>query len=229
MEIFAFYRRAHPAGTRRLPLRVSRNDLVPVVVIQDRLRHSMDGRALPDLHTACATDWRDLLPGSMGADVIYKFDDWRLKIDGSSLQISYSISHYPGGQHQQRPGSGLRCAVRRAADRRLGLDHGQHEPQHDAQPDTGARSPLTGRRTTRPPEPGPRSMIAGASCLAQNWPRAYPIRLKPEDWTGGETAWLLDVIAPSQRVATAVLKNFRQVVRDRPVRVHPVVAQLVDP
>ncbi len=52
-------------------------------------------------------------------------------------------------------------------------------------------------------------MIAGASCLAQNWPRAYPIRLKPEDWTGGETAWLLDVIAPSQRVATAVLKNFR--------------------
>lgn len=59
--------------------------------------------------------------------------------------------------------------------------------------------------------------------------RVFPIRLKPEDWTSGETAWLLDVIAPSQRVATAVLKNFRQVVQCHPVRVHPVVAQLVDP
>ncbi|OAS18098.1 toxin-activating lysine-acyltransferase [Methylobacterium platani] len=59
--------------------------------------------------------------------------------------------------------------------------------------------------------------------------RVFPVRLKPEEWTSGETAWLLDVIAPSQRVATAVLANFRQVVQDRAVRVHPVVAQLVDP
>ncbi|MFG5117773.1 toxin-activating lysine-acyltransferase [Methylorubrum sp. POS3] len=59
--------------------------------------------------------------------------------------------------------------------------------------------------------------------------RVFPIRLKPEDWTSGETAWLLDVIAPSPWVATAVLKNFRQVVQCHPVRVHPVVAQLVDP
>jgi cytolysin-activating lysine-acyltransferase len=59
----------------------------------------------------------------------------------------------------------------------------------------------------------------------------HPIRPKPEDWTSGETAWLLDVIAPSQRGggAAAVLKNFRQVVQDRPVRVHPVVAQSVGP
>jgi cytolysin-activating lysine-acyltransferase len=57
----------------------------------------------------------------------------------------------------------------------------------------------------------------------------FPVRLTGEEWTSGETAWLLDVIAPSQRVATAVLANFRQVVQDRSVRVHPVVAQLVDP
>ncbi|WP_375415422.1 hypothetical protein [uncultured Bradyrhizobium sp.] len=41
---------------------------------------------------------------------------------------------------------------------------------------------------------------------------------------------LLDVIAPSQKVATAVLANFKQVVKDKPVRIlHPLVSQLVDP
>ena len=39
----------------------------------------------------------------------------------------------------------------------------------------------------------------------------------------GETYWLLDVIAPSQKVATAVLANFKQVVKDKPIRIHPLV------
>lgn len=59
--------------------------------------------------------------------------------------------------------------------------------------------------------------------------RVFPIRLKSEDWASGETTWLLDVIAPSQKVATAVLANFKQVVKDKPVRIHPLVSQLVDP
>jgi hemolysin-activating ACP:hemolysin acyltransferase len=59
--------------------------------------------------------------------------------------------------------------------------------------------------------------------------RVFPVRLKADDWNGGETIWLLDVIAPSQKVATAVLANFRQVVKDKPVRIHPIVSQLVDP
>ena len=59
--------------------------------------------------------------------------------------------------------------------------------------------------------------------------RVFPVRLKAEDWTSGETTWLLDVIAPSQKVATAVLANFKQVVKDKPVRIHPLVSQLVDP
>jgi hemolysin-activating ACP:hemolysin acyltransferase len=57
----------------------------------------------------------------------------------------------------------------------------------------------------------------------------FPIRLKAEDWNSGETTWLLDVIAPSQKVATAVLASFKQVVKDKPVRIHPLVSQLVDP
>jgi cytolysin-activating lysine-acyltransferase len=59
--------------------------------------------------------------------------------------------------------------------------------------------------------------------------RVFPVRLKAEDWNSGETYWLLDVIAPSQKVATAVLANFKQVVKDKPVRIHPIVSQLVDP
>ncbi|MFL9498838.1 toxin-activating lysine-acyltransferase [Rhodopseudomonas palustris] len=59
--------------------------------------------------------------------------------------------------------------------------------------------------------------------------RVFPIRLKAEDWNSGDTHWLLDVIAPSQSVATAVLTNFKQVVKDKPVRIHPIVSQLVDP
>jgi hemolysin-activating ACP:hemolysin acyltransferase len=57
----------------------------------------------------------------------------------------------------------------------------------------------------------------------------FPIRLKPEDWTSGDTTWLLDVIAPTQQLATAVLKNFRQVAKTDQIRIHPLVARMVDP
>jgi hemolysin-activating ACP:hemolysin acyltransferase len=59
--------------------------------------------------------------------------------------------------------------------------------------------------------------------------RVFPIRLRAEDWASGDHHWLLDVIAPSQKVATAVLANFKQVVKDKPIRIHPIVGQLVDP
>jgi hypothetical protein len=65
--------------------------------------------------------------------------------------------------------------------------------------------------------------------LRLNRARVFPIRLKAEDWNSGETTWLLDVIAPSQKVATAVPANFKQVVKDKPIRIHPLVSQLVDP
>jgi hemolysin-activating ACP:hemolysin acyltransferase len=56
----------------------------------------------------------------------------------------------------------------------------------------------------------------------------FPVRLKPQDWTSGELVWLLDVIAPTRRLATAVLANFRQVATGRQVLIHPVVARQVD-
>jgi cytolysin-activating lysine-acyltransferase len=59
---------------------------------------------------------------------------------------------------------------------------------------------------------------------------AFPIRLKPEDWNSGEHVWLFDVIAPSQKMASSVLANFKQVVKQGgDVRIHPMVARQVDP
>lgn len=58
---------------------------------------------------------------------------------------------------------------------------------------------------------------------------AFPIRLKPEEWTSGSRVWLLDVIAPTQQIASAVLANFSQVVKNGEVRIHPLIARLVDP
>ena len=57
---------------------------------------------------------------------------------------------------------------------------------------------------------------------------AFPTRLGPDDWTSGETLWLLDLIAPNRQLATAVLANFRQVAGDKPVAIHPIVARSVD-
>lgn len=56
----------------------------------------------------------------------------------------------------------------------------------------------------------------------------YPIRLKPEDWNSGDTNWLLDVIAPDQRAAANVIANFKQVVKQGSLRLHPMITRLVD-
>ena len=57
----------------------------------------------------------------------------------------------------------------------------------------------------------------------------FPVRLGGEDWTSGETLWLLDVIAPTRKLATSVLANFQQVAGDKSVSVHPIVARSVEP
>jgi cytolysin-activating lysine-acyltransferase len=56
----------------------------------------------------------------------------------------------------------------------------------------------------------------------------FMVRLKPEDWTSGPVNWLLDVIAPDAKVTGQVIANFRQVVKEGDLRIHPLVAGLVD-
>lgn len=57
---------------------------------------------------------------------------------------------------------------------------------------------------------------------------AFPIRLKPDEWVSGDKIWLFDVVAPSQKLASSVLANFRRVVKQGEVRIHPLVARMVD-
>lgn len=56
----------------------------------------------------------------------------------------------------------------------------------------------------------------------------FPVRLKADDWASGEINWLLDVIAPDQRAAASVIANFRQVVKQGSLRLHPLITRLVD-
>lgn len=57
----------------------------------------------------------------------------------------------------------------------------------------------------------------------------FPVRLKADDWVSGDINWLLDVIAPTQRLATSVIANFKQIVKEGDMRIHPIVARLVEP
>ncbi|MDW3224778.1 MAG: toxin-activating lysine-acyltransferase [Paracoccaceae bacterium] len=57
----------------------------------------------------------------------------------------------------------------------------------------------------------------------------FPVRLKSEDWTSGNINWLLDVIAPDTKTTASVIANFRKVVSEGDLRLHPLVTRLVDP
>lgn len=56
----------------------------------------------------------------------------------------------------------------------------------------------------------------------------FPVRLNADDWASGDINWLLDVIAPDQKMTASVIASFKQVVKDGDLRLHPVVTKLVD-
>ncbi len=57
----------------------------------------------------------------------------------------------------------------------------------------------------------------------------FPVRLAADDWTSGSINWLFDVIAPNQKLTTSVIANFKQVVKEGDLRIHPLITRLVDP
>jgi cytolysin-activating lysine-acyltransferase len=73
------------------------------------------------------------------------------------------------------------------------------------------------------------SPAVDAKIAEQTKAGVFPIRLNPEDWTSGDLPWLLDVIAADRTQATSVLANFRQLVGEKPIKIHPMVARLIDP
>ena len=73
------------------------------------------------------------------------------------------------------------------------------------------------------------SAEADAKIREQITAGVFPIRLKAEDWASGEQIWLLDIVAPNQKAASAVLANFSQIAKSGDVRLHPMVTRQVDP
>ena len=57
----------------------------------------------------------------------------------------------------------------------------------------------------------------------------FPMRLDPDDWLSGDNVWLLDVVAADRKQATSLLANFRQLAGQRPIKIAPTVARLIDP
>ena len=53
----------------------------------------------------------------------------------------------------------------------------------------------------------------------------FPVRLKADEWTSGETHWLLDVVAPNPQAAVSVIGNFRQVTQAERLNIHPFVVR----
>ena len=51
---------------------------------------------------------------------------------------------------------------------------------------------------------------------------------KPDNWTSGKINWLLDVVAPSPQLATAVIANFKQVIKEGELHIHPLLSSLLD-
>ena len=58
---------------------------------------------------------------------------------------------------------------------------------------------------------------------------ALPVRWKADEWNSGDIVWLLDVIAPTQKMATAVLANFNKIAKQANIHIHPLISRLVDP
>jgi len=57
---------------------------------------------------------------------------------------------------------------------------------------------------------------------------AFPVRLKPEGWNSGAINWLLDEVAADKKMTGRVIANFGTVVKGSVLRLHPMVAGLVD-
>jgi len=57
----------------------------------------------------------------------------------------------------------------------------------------------------------------------------FPVRLKSNEWNSGDINWLLDVIATDRATVATVIGNFRQVVKEGELRLHPLIGRLVEP
>jgi cytolysin-activating lysine-acyltransferase len=156
---------------------------------------------------------------SVDPEMQRKLADARLRIHAAVGQVVLALTVVPRYRHQTV--ADLQTLVLEPLMRdRVAIASAKHEDGSD-----GAGGSLAGiafwATVSEAVDLSIREQIKGG---------AFPIRLKPEDWNSGDKVWLLDVIAPSQKMASSVLANFTQVVKSSAeVRIHPMVARQVDP
>lgn len=56
----------------------------------------------------------------------------------------------------------------------------------------------------------------------------WPVQLGPKEWTSGEINWLFDVVSPDPETTSRVLARISEVIKDGDLRLHPLIAKLVD-
>ncbi len=58
--------------------------------------------------------------------------------------------------------------------------------------------------------------------------KAWPTLLSGNEWSSGDTIWLLDIIGPNKKAGTSVFMNFNKLVGDKPFKIHPSVLRMLD-
>lgn len=157
---------------------------------------------------------------SVDKEMVQRFGEIRVKVQSAFGQVVLAMSALPRYRHQSLADLGHLVIDPLARDR-IAIAAPAAGPEKGAEAATLAAPAIAIWASV--------SEAVGKKIEEQIKGGAFPVRLKPEEWNSGDQVWLLDVIAPSQKLATAVLASFRQVAKQDQVRIHPLISKLVDP
>jgi cytolysin-activating lysine-acyltransferase len=163
----------------------------------------------------------DAAPPPVSPEMMEKVGALRFKIQNSMGQIILAIMNLPRYRHQTL-GDLAHIVVNPLLRDRLAIAH-KGIKQEDGTTRVDAES-IAGLAIWASV-----SDDVDAKISEQVKAGVFPVRLGADDWVSGDHVWLLDVIAGDRKAATSVLANFRQVAGERAVKIHPIVARLVDP
>lgn len=209
-------RRAVIRPVNRCVLSTSREEVLTDKVLEadrDEAAETAAGEPIPQLNGTVQSG--DAAKPMLDADALAKLAAVRTRIQSSVGQIVLAMMNLPRYRHQTL-GDIMHLVLDPLMRDRIALATAKAEGRED---ETLAGIAIWATV----------SDAIDAKISEQVRGGAFPIRLQNEDWTSGETMWLLDVIAPNRKLATAVLANFKQVAKDKPVKIHPIVARSVDP
>jgi hemolysin-activating ACP:hemolysin acyltransferase len=156
--------------------------------------------------------------GAPDPDVVAKIASMRTRVLSAIGRVTVAMAALPRYRHQTLADLSHLVLEPLVRDR---IAIATPKPASQAEPDIGALAGIAIWASV--------SQEVDAKIREQIKAGVFPLRLKADDWTSGNTVWLLDVIAPTRQLATAVLAHFRQLAGDRKVFIHPMIARLVDP